>query len=143
MPTTLIAIAVLWLGRRLLEQARFGRHLYGVERSALDEAWTRSDIAVAVVTPDGIKALANWCAAHGQRFLSVFISADLSVLSELLRCERPDAAVRRPMLREQFAQWLMQAPYDLVLPGPNPASAAECVLALALNTSQSTAPSRQ
>lgn len=46
-----LAFVALRLGGRLLAHARFGDRTYGVERSALDEAWVHPDIAVAVVTP--------------------------------------------------------------------------------------------
>ena len=136
------AFVALRLGGRLLEHARFGGHTYGVERCALDEAWAHSDIAVAVVTPGGLDPLARWCAAHERRFVSVFVSADPNVLRKRLRRQRPDATVRRALLREQFAQWLTPVPYDLVLPGPRPESAAERVFALAVNGRRAADPSR-
>ena len=113
----------------LIEAACFGGHFYGVSQAALRAAFTRSDTAVAVVTPDGCVALQRRCAKRGVAFRSVFLTARTSVLRERLRRERPDGQARLRGLMEQVRHWRTRAAYDLVLPGRRAASAVDEVLA--------------
>ena len=113
---------------RLIEEAFFGGHFYGVSHDALHAAFEQSDAVVAVVTPEGCTALRRWCAENDTGFRSVFLTAKAGVLRERLRRERPDGEARQRDLQEQVRKWRGRADYDLVLPGRRAAAAAEEVL---------------
>ena len=113
----------------MVEIAGFGGHFYGVTRKALRTAFTHSDTAVAVVTPEGCLALQRWSAKRNMQFRSVFLTARASVLRERLRRERPDAEARFCDLLEQVRYWRKRTAYDLVIPGRRAAAAVDEVLA--------------
>lgn len=123
------AFAVLRARDAFVEAATFGGDAYGVTRAALRTALEQSDVAVAVVTPEGCNALKRWSDDNGVAFRSVFLTAKAKVLRKRLRRERPDGEARQRFLLEQVRQWRTRATYDLVVPGRRAAEAAEAALA--------------
>lgn len=113
---------------QLVEEARFGGQSYGVTLEALCAAFEDANDVVAVVTPDGMRALRRWCARHGLAFRSVFLTVKASVLRRRLLRQRPDSATRLRELLEQVRSWPTSATYDLILPGRLTATAADEVL---------------
>ena len=113
---------------QLVEEARFGGQSYGVTLEALCAAFEDANDVVAVVTPDGMRALRRWCARHGLAFRSVFLTVKPSVLRRRMLRQRPDGTARLRELLEQVRSWPTSATYDLILPGRRAATAADEVL---------------
>ena len=92
---------------------------YGIQKASVSDTWRNNSLAVAVVTPEGVRALDGWCLDNNAALVRIFASAPIEVLRQRLTERRKIACnaeviARCESLSKQATTWRRAANYDFI-----------------------------